>query len=154
MSRSSLRTAGATVLVAVLAPALAAGTTPAVGASNSAAAHACQHGGWQDLATPAGQPFAGQGACTSYAARGGTLAPRLSAVQRWEALCLEAGGSFSIAADDDWRCVAAPDLALAPAQFFAMVDICVGASRFPGGQRNSNRVFVLSTCELDETPPF
>lgn len=43
---------------------------------NSANAKLCQKGGWEDLQRSDGTPFANQGACVSYAARGGTLEPK------------------------------------------------------------------------------
>ncbi|HEX8026029.1 MAG TPA: hypothetical protein VF484_07485 [Candidatus Limnocylindrales bacterium] len=45
----------------------------AAGGGNSVAAHRCQMGGWQTLQDGAGQPFASQSACVSYAANGGAL---------------------------------------------------------------------------------
>lgn len=43
------------------------------GGGNSAAAHRCQMGGWASLEDAAGNPFADQSACVSYAAGGGSL---------------------------------------------------------------------------------
>jgi hypothetical protein len=58
----------ATMLVAVTA-----GTTLA-GGGNSAAAHACQKGGYLALVGSGGETFANTGECVSFAARGGTFA--------------------------------------------------------------------------------
>jgi hypothetical protein len=46
------------------------------GPGNSAAAHACQNGGWQNLVSSGGQTFASQDECVAYAAQGGVLAPK------------------------------------------------------------------------------
>jgi hypothetical protein len=57
----------------------AAQATPASpGPGNSAAAHACQKGGWQNLVTSGGQSFAGQDECVAYGAQGCVLAPKPS----------------------------------------------------------------------------
>jgi hypothetical protein len=54
---------------------LAAGGPPVAAQGNSAAAKACQQGGWQDLKGADGTRFKNQGACVSYAAKGGQLVP-------------------------------------------------------------------------------
>ena len=62
------------VLCMVLALTVAVATATA-GAGNSANAKLCQKGGWQNWVRLDGSPFKNQGACVSYAARGGTLTP-------------------------------------------------------------------------------
>lgn len=62
------------VLCGVLALAVGVSTATA-GGGNSAAAHACQKGGWKNLVRSDGTPFKNQGECVSYAAQGGTLYP-------------------------------------------------------------------------------
>jgi hypothetical protein len=63
------------MLSLILALMLGAMVTPitAERGGNSAAAKACQKGGWEDLQRTNGTSFANQGACVSYAAKGGTL---------------------------------------------------------------------------------
>jgi hypothetical protein len=56
----------------VLALTVAVATATA-GGGNSANAKLCQKGGWQYWVRVDGSPFKNQGACVSYAARGGTL---------------------------------------------------------------------------------
>lgn len=68
----------AAVMAVTLGPAAAATAAPAKSPpGNSAAAKACQKGGWKDLATAESPtvPFTGQSTCVSYAARGGTIVP-------------------------------------------------------------------------------
>src|SRR5262245_17127617 len=60
------------VLCAVFALTLGA-TTANAGGGNSANAKLCHKGGWQNLFTATGGSFAGEQACVSYAAQGGTL---------------------------------------------------------------------------------
>ncbi len=61
-----------TMLAAVLV-ALSAGTALA-GGGNSAAAHACQKGGYLALVGSGGETFSNAGECASFAAQGGTFA--------------------------------------------------------------------------------
>jgi hypothetical protein len=75
-----------TFVVAALASLTLLGTsgtawaTPAPpGPGNSAAAHACQNGGWQNVVTSTGATFANQDECVAYAAHGGALAPKPTA---------------------------------------------------------------------------
>ena len=49
--------------------------TAAAGGGNSAAAKACQKGGWQTLVRQDGTAFTNTGDCVSYAAHGGALVP-------------------------------------------------------------------------------
>jgi hypothetical protein len=63
--------------VVVLASVLVFGAVPVAGADpggNSAAAHACQQGGYLSLVGSDGTTFKNVGACVSYAAHGGTFA--------------------------------------------------------------------------------
>ena len=64
----------AVVLALVLLAALA---TPVLAASggNSGPSAACANGGYLNYTDTAGNPFRNEGACTSYAAHGGTLVP-------------------------------------------------------------------------------
>jgi hypothetical protein len=52
----------------------------ATNASSSSDPELCKHGGWQNLTTSTGAPFANQGDCVSYAAQGGVLYPKASLV--------------------------------------------------------------------------
>jgi hypothetical protein len=65
---------GTVTLLATSGTAVASPAPP--GPGNSAAAHACQNGGWQDLVTSDGATFANQDECVAYAAHGGVLAPK------------------------------------------------------------------------------
>jgi hypothetical protein len=57
---------------------------------NSAAAHACQHGGWKPLFRSDFTAFKNQGACVSYAAHGGTLTTKTQS----QLDCESFGGTF------------------------------------------------------------
>jgi len=59
----------------LLAVASVGGTALAAGGGNAANAKLCQKDGWQTFVTPNAKSFASEEACTSYAARGGTLVP-------------------------------------------------------------------------------
>jgi hypothetical protein len=72
MTRSSLRSFAVVMLGLMLFSGLAA-PVAVTAQGNSANAKLCQKGGWQDLQTDQGEPFASQDACVSYAAQGGTL---------------------------------------------------------------------------------
>jgi hypothetical protein len=58
---------------------------------NSAAAHACQHGGYKNFVRSDGTSFKNTGACVSYAAHGGTLVAKT----RSQLDCESLGGTFS-----------------------------------------------------------
>ena len=59
---------------------------------NSAAAKACQKGGWKNWVRSDQTPFKNQGACVSYAAHGGVLtAPKTQS----QLDCEAAGGTFT-----------------------------------------------------------
>lgn len=72
----------ALVLTAML-PSVATATEAEVKAS-------CKHGGWQQLVREDGSAFRNQGACVSYAARGGTPVPP----DPLQAVCDAAGGTL------------------------------------------------------------
>jgi hypothetical protein len=59
---------------------------------NSAAAHACQHGGYKSLTRSDGTTFKNTGACVSYAAHGGTLVAKSQA----QLDCESFGGTFAL----------------------------------------------------------
>ena len=86
-SRAAVFAVAATMAGAVLGLASPAG---ADAGGNSANAHACQQGGWQHLFRSDGTSFANQGACVSYAARGGTL----KSAQQLE--CESLGGTYAV----------------------------------------------------------
>jgi hypothetical protein len=74
--RLTLRVTGAAVfgLLLVGTTTVGAQARPAPpGPGNSAAAKACQKGGWQNLVTSEGLAFASQDDCVAYAAHGGVL---------------------------------------------------------------------------------
>ena len=81
------------LLVCFAAVALTAGVTKATaGGGNSENAKRCQKGGWQTLhRSEDGRSFASQGACVSYAAKGGTLTAKTKSQLDCEAF----GGTFS-----------------------------------------------------------
>jgi hypothetical protein len=66
--------AGAVALTVALSVGVATATAGR-GKGNSANAHLCQKGGWMKLQRSDGTRFANQGACVSYGAHGGTVAP-------------------------------------------------------------------------------
>jgi len=57
---------------------------------NSAAAHACQHGGYKNFVRSDGTSFKNTGACVSYAAHGGTLVAKTQS----QLDCESFGGTF------------------------------------------------------------
>lgn len=65
-------------IVALIAGALTLGTAASAADGNSAAAHACQQGGYATYTRADGTTFANQDQCVSYAARGGQLVPKPS----------------------------------------------------------------------------
>lgn len=70
-----------------------AGNGPGKGkGGNSAAAHACQHGGYKNFTRSDGTSFKNTGACVSYAAHGGTLVAKSQAQLHCEAF----GGTFAL----------------------------------------------------------
>jgi hypothetical protein len=64
---------------------------------NSAAAHACQHGGFRNFVRADGTSFKNTGACVSYAAHGGTLVAKSQAQLDCESFSgtFALGGTFS-----------------------------------------------------------
>jgi hypothetical protein len=68
------------MLLLALATAPAAWAAPSGGGKgNTAAAKACQKGGWAGLVRSDGTAFTSEEACVSYAAKGGTLQPKPTA---------------------------------------------------------------------------
>jgi hypothetical protein len=59
---------------------------------NSAAAHACHHGGYKNFTRLDGTTFRNTGACVSYAAHGGTLVAKSQA----QLDCESFGGTFAL----------------------------------------------------------
>lgn len=65
-------------LTAALALLMVGGLSSAAQATNAPSSsdpEQCKNGGWQNLTTSTGAPFANQGDCVSYAAQGGVLYP-------------------------------------------------------------------------------
>jgi hypothetical protein len=90
MKRKSMALAGVVIALVLALASGAAGAAKDGPGGNSAAAKACQGTGYLDLVREDGTAFGTPGACVSYAARGGTLAPK------WESVCTDdLAGSFS-----------------------------------------------------------
>jgi len=129
-STTAIRTVGvllATALsCAVVATASAQPGGP--GPGNAPNAKLCQKGGWQHLATADGAAFASQGACVSYAAKGGTLMPYPSATprERFQDICASAGGVFSEGLTY-WRCSSSNGLT--PSTLTELREPCEAADR-------------------------
>ena len=71
------RAIAVTTALAALGVTMAAGAVPASAAGgNSANAKLCQKGGWENLVRSDNSAFTDQSTCVSYAAQGGTLAPK------------------------------------------------------------------------------
>ena len=100
------------------------------GPGNSANAKLCQEGGWIQLVTSDGATFASHGECVSYAAGGGTLVPKPSAMprERWREICLGAGGTFT-ENTYQWSCESSTGLTLATRD--ALDVPCEEAGRLP-----------------------
>lgn len=83
------------LLAVVVAAALTISVSIAVaGLGNSAAANSCKNGGWMNLVRADQTPFADQGACVSYATKGGTPAPPTTTYADARAECSRMGGTF------------------------------------------------------------
>jgi hypothetical protein len=70
-------------LTAALALLMVGGLSSAAQATNARSSsdpELCKDGGWQNLTTSTGAPFANQGDCVSYAVHGGVLHPKASLV--------------------------------------------------------------------------
>src|SRR5262245_32082977 len=102
MRRSAAVVAGVAVVVAGLLVVVSGAVAAKPG--NSLSAKACQKNGWTTLYTRSGQPFSGEGDCTSYAAQGGQLIVEAALV------CLNSG----------WK-----SLGSSPTQPFASEQDCV-----------------------------
>jgi hypothetical protein len=68
--------------------------TATAGGGNSANAKKCQNGGWQTLVRSDGTSFTSEGACVSYAARGGTLTTPTTKTKS-QLDCEALGGTFA-----------------------------------------------------------
>jgi len=73
---------------------------------NSAAAHACQHGGYKNFTRADGTSFKNTGKCVSYAAHGGTLVAKSQAQLDCESFggTFTLGGTYSLGTSV-WTCV-------------------------------------------------
>jgi hypothetical protein len=81
-------------MVVWAALAMTVGATSATAHNGNAdAAHACQHGGWQNLVRSDGTAFDNQSDCVSYAAQGGTLMPNPACTAGSENFSEDAFGS-------------------------------------------------------------
>jgi hypothetical protein len=114
-----------------------AGTATAASGGNSANAKLCQKGGWENLVSSTGTAFTSEEACTSYAARGGTLSPKPTFEQQYQTTCENAGGSFvvvSTTSGNRWECSRfdplLPDFISLES---ALAPICTAAGGQPGG---------------------
>jgi hypothetical protein len=98
---------------------------------NSLNARSCNKGGWANLVTVNGEPFASEQACTSYAARGGTLVSRRDYLQaQWAQKCAELNGTFSTSTSDGsylWSCGNPPSGGFTPNAMSHLASICVSA---------------------------
>ena len=72
------------------------GAGPGGASGNSEAAKACQKGGFMEVVGSDGTTFASQGECTSFAAQGGQLQPKLAPAPTAQQICEEAGGTFAV----------------------------------------------------------
>jgi hypothetical protein len=87
-----MRIAGAVALCVVAVLSAGAAISSAANGGNSANAKLCQAGGWSTLVrSEDSSPFFNEGACVSYAARGGTLVPKGPS----QLLCDQISGTFS-----------------------------------------------------------
>jgi hypothetical protein len=81
------------LLCAVFSLTVGVGSATA-GGGNSANAKQCQKGGWQTLFRSDGTSFKNDGACVSYAARGGTLTTKTKTKSQLD--CESLGGTFAV----------------------------------------------------------
>ena len=121
------------VVAAVAASALVVGVSAAGAAKggNSANAKLCQKGGWQDLVGSQEQSFASEEECVSHAAQGGTLSPKPTPLERWEAICAGGGGFPTINAGVQWRCRALTVDALSQTTKNELDPVCTEAGGTP-----------------------
>ena len=94
MFQTSKARAAAIAVVALSAGMVFGVGSPALAAGNSDNAKACQKGGWQTYVREDQTTFKNQGACVSYAARGGTLTFAGGPQSDAEVACIAAGGTF------------------------------------------------------------
>lgn len=99
------------VCLALAPAAMWTGSAVAAPGGNSANAKLCQKGGWKALYTSQGAPFANQGACVSYGAKGGQIKtappPPPPPTSAGERLCTASGGVFQAGAPASqlvWSC--------------------------------------------------
>jgi hypothetical protein len=118
-------------LLAVLVGSAAAKPS-GVGPGNSPNAKQCQQGGWEALVTSMGASFTSEDACTSYAAQGGTLAPKLTNEQQFEAICVAGSGTFSVGTGE-WQCVDIGGLSQSTIDALAAPCAAAGGTSFSGG---------------------
>ena len=138
-------------LCAAVATLVFAGAATA-GSGNSANAKKCQKTGWQNWVRADQTPFASETACTSYAAKGGTLtvpAPPKSASQ---ILCESYGGTFGASTDTAlWTCNGWPQPTLDATfidHFFALLQECdSGSMSSVSGGFVGGLLAVNTTCE-------
>lgn len=133
MTRKLLAAATALAFAAFLYPS----TAHAAGQGNSAAAKACQKNGYQSLAT-AETPrvaFTSSTACTSYAAKGGTLTPLQVGVDftNFAAACLSAPGYYDgyLTTFGFYECVGAAGVPLSDQQIADLANACTSGGGFP-----------------------
>jgi hypothetical protein len=81
------------ILGVLAAAATAAVMVPLALADNSSNAHACQNGGWQNLARQDGTSFNNQDECVSYGAHGGVLTAKPTSTPGSENFSEDADGS-------------------------------------------------------------
>ncbi len=129
--------------LALAALALTAGAEAKDG-GNSASAKQCQKGGWQDLMGSDGTTFASEEECVAFAAEGGTLAPKPTLQQQWEAECVAGGGQVTtIDPTVQWACKGP----VSQATKDALSPICMQA----GGRPTSRFVapdYVFVSCDF------
>ncbi len=86
-----------TTVVALLTLSVPAGGAQAADGGNSENTKLCQKNGWMGLVSSTGAPFASDGECVAYAAKGGALSPKPAASLLFElGTCfLNQGGTYT-----------------------------------------------------------
>lgn len=134
-SRAAVRAFGVAVAGVALLGVLvgsAAATPSGHGPGNSPNAKQCQKGGWENLVTSTGASFTNEEACTSYAAQGGMLAPKLTNEQQFQIICENGSGNFS-AFTGGWQCVNEGGLSQSTIDALATPCTAAGGTSFLGG---------------------
>lgn len=133
MTRKIFAAVAALAFAALLYPS----TAHAAGHSNAPAAKACQKDGYQSLA-PAETPrvaFTSSNACTSYAARGGTLTPLQVGVDftNFAAACSSAPGYYVgyLTTDGFYECAGAAGAPLSDQQLADLTSACTSGGGYP-----------------------